>query len=179
MTSFTSETRTSEPGWTEKNQAYLDGEMRRLRLLLQRRVLWLRRLWRHDPLENYQGLVISEARADWLLAGENRQAEARFYREDPEAKEAGHALDELEKELARRSPAEAGTLPALEVLVHLFGLIPFERNVLLLCLAPELDPAFERLYAYVQDDMTRKYATPHLAMTLFGAADARNTFLPE
>jgi hypothetical protein len=54
----------SESRWLEANQTYLDAEMRRLRLLLQRRVLWLRRLWRHDPLENYKGLVISEVQAD-------------------------------------------------------------------------------------------------------------------
>ena len=77
---------TSESHWQEANQTFLDGEMRRLRLLLQRRVHWLRRLWRHDPLENYQGLVISEAQADWLLAGEDHQAEALFYQEDLEAK---------------------------------------------------------------------------------------------
>jgi SpoVK/Ycf46/Vps4 family AAA+-type ATPase len=182
MTQSVSQAQTPESSWAENNRAYLDEEMRRLRMLLQRRVLWLRRLWRHDPLENYQGLVISESQADRLLAGEDPGAEARFYREDPEAKEIGHAIDELERELARR--AEADTPPALEVLVRLFGLTPFERNVLLLCLAPELDPAFERLYAYVQDDVTRKYATPHLALTVFGGegeaeVDARNSFLPE
>jgi SpoVK/Ycf46/Vps4 family AAA+-type ATPase len=186
MTVAESRTQTSEAGWAEKNQAYLDGEMRRLRLLLHRRVLWLRRLWRHDPLENYQGLVISEAQADWLLVGEDRFTEARFYREDPQAAEISSAIDEREKKLAQQAQAlaEAGTPPALEVLVHLFGLTPFERNVLLLCLAPELDPTFERLYAYVQDDVTRKYATPHLALSLLGAGgeaalDERNSFLPE
>jgi len=187
MTALNEDTRrTSEARWQEANQTYLDGEMRRLRLLLQRRVLWLRRLWRHDSLESYQGLVISEAQADWLLAGEDNQAEARFYREDPEAKEVGRAIDKLEKELDRQSQtlAEAGTPTALEVLVHLFELTSFERNVLLLCLAPELDPAFERLYAYVQDDVTRKHTTPHLALTLFGSKregglEARNSFLPE
>jgi AAA+ superfamily predicted ATPase len=173
----------SESRWLEANQTYLDAEMRRLRLLLQRRVLWLRRLWRHDPLENYKGLVISEVQADWLLAGEDRQAEAQFYREDPKAAEIDRVIEELEKELARQAQAltEVGTPPALEVLVRLFGLTPFERNVLLLCLVPELDQTFERLYAYVQDDVTRKYATPHLALTLFGGegeVDARNGFLP-
>jgi SpoVK/Ycf46/Vps4 family AAA+-type ATPase len=173
----------SESRWLEANQTYLDEEMRRLRLLLQRRVLWLRHLWRHDPLENYQGLVISEVQADWLLAGEDRQAEVRFYREDPEAADLCRAIDELEKELTQQAQAltEAGTPPALEVLIRLFEVTPFERDVLLLCLAPELDPTFERLYAYVQDDVTRKYATPHLALTLFGGegeVDARNGFLP-
>jgi hypothetical protein len=177
---------TSDLNWTEKNRVYLDKEVRRLRLLLQRRVLWLRRLWQHDPLEEYRGLVISEAQADWLLAGEDRGAEACFYREDPKAVEICRAADELEEKQARQAQAlaEGGTPPALEVLVRLFGLTPFERDVLLLCLAPELDPTFERLYAYVQDDATRKHATPHLAWALFGGQGeaelaAQNSFLPE
>jgi len=56
--------------------------------------------------------------------------------------------------------------------------------VLLLCLAPEIDPTFERLYAYVQDDITRKYVTPYLAVSLFQAhglskTDLRQGFLPD
>src|SRR5215218_4769136 len=186
MSPSLSETGTSEMRWAEINRAYLDEEMRRLRLLLQRRVLWLRRLWRHDPFENYQGLVISEAQSDWLLAGEDREAEARFYREDSRANEIGRSTSDLERQLARQvqALAQAGTPPALEVLVRLFGLTLFERNVLLLCLAPELDPTFERLYAYVQDDATLKHATPHLALAFFGGRnedepDARNSLLPE
>ena len=162
-------TRTPVLNWAQANQAYLDTELQLLRLLLQRRVLWLRRQWQHDPLQNYQGLVISDAQADWLLAGEDREAEACFYREDPEAAAISRSIAEMERELSDwvQALAEAGTPPALEVLVHLFDLTPFERNVLLLCLAPELDPTIERLYAYVQDDVSRKYATPHLALTLF------------
>src|SRR5215218_10081130 len=177
---------TPESLWQRANQTYLDGETQRLRLLLQRRVLWLRRLWRHDPLENYQGLVISEAQADWLLAGEDREAEVRFYREDSRANEISRGTSDLERQLLQQvqALAEAGTPPALEVLVRLFGLTLFERNVLLLCLAPELDPTFERLYAYVQDDATLKHATPHLALAFFGGRnedepDARNSLLPE
>jgi hypothetical protein len=39
---------------------------------------------------------------------------------------------------------------------------------MMLCLAVELDPTFELLFGYVHDDVTRKYATAHLAQTLFG-----------
>ncbi len=186
------ETETFAPNRAAANQAYLARELRRLRLLLQRRVLWLRQQWQHDPLQSYQGLMISEAQADWLLAGEDRQAEARFYQENPEAAAISQSIAEVERDLAEqiRALMEAGAPLPLEMLVHLFDLTPFERDVLLLCLAPELDPAFGRLYAYVQDDVNRKYATPHLALTLLtdlpspleggaGGGDARDSFLPE
>jgi hypothetical protein len=166
--------------WAVANRHYLDLELRRLRLLLHRRVLWLRKQWKHDPLQSYQGLVISEAQADGLLVGEDRRAEERFYHEDPEAVRITRDLEALQKELGSRALAVdgAGGPPALEILARLFGLTPSERDVLLLCLAPELDPAFERLYAYVQDDVTRKYPTPYLASTLF-AGHAWDSFLPE
>jgi hypothetical protein len=172
--------------WFEDNQWYLSSQLRRLRLLLQRRVMWLRRQWRHDPLQPYHAMVISEAQADWLLAGEDHQAEARFYQDDPEAAEVSRMITKIEQEMAgqTRVMMDAGTPPALEMLVQLFRLTVFERNLVLLCLAPELDPTFERLYAYVQDDLNRKYVTPHLALTLFTGEgwdrlSLQNSFLPE
>ncbi len=177
---------TSGYDWQEANHLYLNAQMRRLRLLLQRRVLWLRHQWQHDPLQTYRHQVIIDAQADWLLAGEDQQAETHFYHADPEAAAISRSIWETEQALTRQAQTlqEAETPLALEVLGPLFGLTPFEQNVLLLCLAPELDLTFERLYAYVQDDVTRKYATPHLALTLFGHDSedqhaTRASFLPQ
>jgi SpoVK/Ycf46/Vps4 family AAA+-type ATPase len=173
----------SEVRWQEANEAYLAVQMRRLRLLVRRRVLWLRSQWQHDPLQNYQGMVVGEAEADRLLAGEDREAEIRFQRENPEAAAISRSIDDSERELAAQAETSTGP-PALEMLVHLFGLTPFERDILLLGLASELDPSFERLYAYVQDDMNRGYPTPHLGLALFGREDdeppaAWGSFAPE
>jgi SpoVK/Ycf46/Vps4 family AAA+-type ATPase len=170
-----------ERDWNAANRAYLGAQLRRLRLRLRRRVLWLRHHWRHDTLQAYQGLVISEAQADWLLTGEDRSAEWEFYQRDPEASTVNAALAQAESELATWE--QDGT-PALEMLASSFALAPFERDVVLLCAAPDLDPAFERLFAYAQDDVNRRYATTHLAIALLcdtdeDAARARVSFLPE
>src|SRR5262245_30152489 len=45
------------------------------------------------------------------------------------------------------------SLPLLK-LERLFKLTPFECDVLLLALAPELDLRYERFYAYIQDNVT-------------------------
>jgi AAA+ superfamily predicted ATPase len=172
----------TEIRWREANEAYLAAQAQRLRLLIHRRVLWLRSRWQHDPLQNYQGVVVSEAEVNRLLAGEDRESETRFWRENPEAAAIGRSISDLEEELVAQAEAWARRPPALEMLVHLFGLTPFERDVLLLCLAPELDPSFERLYAYVQDDMNRGYPTPHLGLALFGGAETSaewRNFAPE
>lgn len=137
-------------------------------------------------MQPYHAVVITEAQADRLLAGEDRRAEAHFYRDAPETAAVRRMITEIEQELASHTQVmtEGGAPPALEGLARLFRLGSFERKVLFLCLAPELDPDFERLYAYVQDDANRRYVTPHLALTLFSAEGedallAQNYFLPE
>ncbi len=49
----------------------------------------------------------------------------------------------------------------------LFGLEPFEQAAILTALAPELDLAYANLYAYAQDDVTRKFATVDLVLALW------------
>jgi hypothetical protein len=48
------------------------------------------------------------------------------------------------------------------------GLERLETLVLAFCAAPELSPHYGRLYAYLQDDVTRKLATPRLVARLLG-----------
>lgn len=169
--------------WSAVNKRCLDLELQRIRLLLERRMLWLRKLWKQDPLQAHQGLVISDAKADLLITGDDGSAEAQFYAKEPRAAAIARALAETDHAISTEvdALAERGEAAAIDVLVRLFGLSRFERDVVLLCLAPELDPSFEWLYAYVQDDVTRKYPTPHLALSLFGGDDwqaARESLMP-
>ena len=71
-------------------------------------------------------------------------------------------------EVDRRLTASEGgeVILRLPRLTRLFALSPFERDVLVVCLAPELDAKYERLYAYLQDDATRRFATVELLFRL-------------
>jgi len=65
---------------------------------------------------------------------------------------------------------EAGKIeppPALLLLSHQLGLSRFEQEVLLLCVAMELDSRIAALCAQAQDDAGRNYPTFALAMLLF------------
>jgi len=42
---------------------------------------------------------------------------------------------------------------------NIFGLTDFEKQVLLICIAPEIDIKFEKLYSYLQNDITKKKPT--------------------
>ncbi|MFD9690739.1 ATP-binding protein [Kitasatospora sp. NPDC001309] len=53
-----------------------------------------------------------------------------------------------------------------------FGLLPVDLDLLLVALAPDLDPRFEQLYGYLNDDLTRRRATVGLALDLCGLPGA-------
>ncbi|HVX67236.1 MAG TPA: AAA family ATPase [Bryobacteraceae bacterium] len=146
--------------------AQLQNETAQLRLLLRRRTLWLRQRWGREAGGEQQRFAIPDSQANRLLAGEARQEENEFYRASPEvaAIDVEFADRERHLDLAAARLREAGSPPALDLLVEMFQLSRFERAALVLCLAPELDASFERLYAYLQDDATRRYPTPQLAV---------------
>ena len=52
-------------------------------------------------------------------------------------------------------------------LAESFGLTGFDMDVVILALAPEIDLRYERLYAYLQDDITRRRPSIDLALHLF------------
>ena len=71
----------------------------------------------------------------------------------------------------------------LHTLSELFSLTPFETDVLLIALAPELDGQFAKLYAYLQDDLTKKQPSVEMILDLLCAGleeklEARGCFSP-
>ena len=60
--------------------------------------------------------------------------------------------------------------PALSLLARRIGLTPFERDVLLLCIAVELDTRIAGLCARAQDDGARSYPTFALALAILDDA---------
>jgi hypothetical protein len=75
------------------------------------------------------------------------------------------ALDDA----AARSRGNGVELP-LTALAERFGLTAFERAALLICLAPELDRRYDRLYAALQDDIARCRPSVELVTALLEPA---------
>ncbi|WP_158887993.1 ATP-binding protein [Amycolatopsis anabasis] len=61
-----------------------------------------------------------------------------------------------------------GDQPVLPELADAFGLTALDVEILLIALAPDLDARFERLYGYLNDDVTRRRPTIGLALELCG-----------
>ncbi|MFL6125578.1 ATP-binding protein [Actinophytocola sp.] len=72
---------------------------------------------------------------------------------------------ESEQHLRRLAAARGVTLP-LDALATRYGLSRTEQDALLLVAAPELDPAYERVYAYVVDNLNRRAPCVELLVTV-------------
>ena len=56
----------------------------------------------------------------------------------------------------------------LDDLETFFDLSPLENDIFLICLAPEFDPLYERIYAYLQDDVTKRQPNVDLVSRILG-----------
>ncbi|RBQ14985.1 ATP-binding protein [Spongiactinospora rosea] len=78
-----------------------------------------------------------------------------------------HAEVDQEQRLRRLAAARGVTLP-LDALAARFGLTRPEQDALLLVAAPELDPGYERVYAYIVDNLNRRTPCVELLVTVCG-----------
>lgn len=79
--------------------------------------------------------------------------------------ERRHAVGTRVEQRVAATLSAGVTLPVLE-LARTFGLSPLEVDFLVVSLAPEIDRRYERLYGYLQDDMTRKRPSIGLLLAL-------------
>nr|WP_236588166.1 AAA family ATPase [Tumebacillus amylolyticus] len=116
-----------------------------------------------DLMDPFQGLVVSEQEVQRLLL-----QEPMLFARDEEGDEEWREQVELQaalEELVQQSRQENVRLPLAHV-ASCFALTPFEQRCLLACLAVEVDRKYEKLYAYLQDDVTCKYPTVDLVLKL-------------
>jgi hypothetical protein len=148
---------------------HLRHELLRLDLLLRRRVIAQRHAQPAGPLDQFKGLVVTDSEIACLLrAMSEAQQGGTSDTSDPETGEVEEALELIESEIEERRAASLreGVYLSLQRLSEVFGLSRFDEQCLIICLAPELDRKYEKLYAYLQDDVTRKKPSVDLAVSL-------------
>lgn len=94
-------------------------------------------------------------------AASSSSAESTGENIDPRDQQFAQLESDLEAAAGMEPP------PALVLLAKQLGLTPFERDVLLLCAAMELDTRVAGLCAQAQDNVNRAYPTFALALSLF------------
>jgi SpoVK/Ycf46/Vps4 family AAA+-type ATPase len=148
---------------------HLLAELELLRLRLQREVLRLRASGFLTD-DRFRGLYVSDDQVDSILdacgapragLGERNGDASPMADLNGRIQAAG---EEIEGRI-RSSLAQGVSLPLIE-LANTFSLSNFESDVLVVCVATELDLQFETLYSYAQNDVTRKRPTPDLVLRL-------------
>ncbi len=117
-----------------------------------------------DPDDRFRGLYVSDAQVDAMLVG---GSDLIAPAPDPAIAERLAACERS----ADRAEQDGHDL-RIRRLALSFGLQPLDVELLLVALAPDLDPRFERLYGYLHDDVSRRRASIGLALELAGAGGA-------
>ena len=117
-----------------------------------------------DPDDEFRGLYISEEQIDTLLGYELGGLWPHTNGQMEGMEQWQPLLAQARNLWQARTKASDGLL--LSRLIQIFDLIPAEVDILLVALAPEIDPRYERLFAYLQDDVTKRRPAVDLVLNL-------------
>lgn len=138
-----------------------------------------RTTWTSDPCSSER--LVHLRSLDVLLKLATDRARMLYALDQDSGSLRGVYIDEEEIDrLVRRDPETLGgdlpvsevlrdyqSSPQIEQLRRRWGFTDFDTAVLLLALAPELDLRYERIYGYLQDDITKRKPSVDLALNLF------------
>ncbi len=107
------------------------------------------------------GLYISDEEIDIILNDNQEEFQEQ-------SKTIDTNIEQIQKEISKKISFSLKkdlylTLPYLS---QLFNLSPREEFFIMICLAPELDKKYEKIYAYLNDDVTKKKPTIDLLLSL-------------
>ncbi|RME79440.1 MAG: ATP-binding protein [Chloroflexi bacterium] len=153
---------------TDLDFLHLQTELARIDVFIRREV----RRWQlagQNPEDPFRGLHLSDAYIDRLVARPFATSWGQSVQMDPA--EAGSFLQaeasaQQQIEAVLRQAQAQGRQTRWQSLTTMFNLTRFEQDALLVCLAPALDSRYEQLYAYLQDDVTRKHPRLNLILDL-------------
>ncbi|NOY65347.1 MAG: ATP-binding protein [Nitrospirae bacterium] len=141
---------------------HLSDELGLLKLQLLRE-LRIRQKQDKNDSNSTKGLFVSEEEVVSLLSSSREKESA--YLNTPEIKSINSLIERVRDDIAKKKlNTENETFFPLLRLAETFGLMPFEMGVLIMALASEIDRSYERIYAYFNDDLTKKAPSISLAL---------------
>ncbi len=147
---------------------YLQAQLARIDVLIRQHVeRW--QIAGQDPMDAFRGLYISDSEARSLAHRPIAHAWGHLVslpaqRAEQYNLEFQRAQAEIDQVAARF--VGLNLLSRLDYLAAVFGLDRFDLDTLLICLAPSLDLRYERLFGYLQDDVSKKRPTVNLVLDL-------------
>lgn len=172
----------------QTNWQHLKDEVAKLNLILQLKVLKIKKSLSEKKQNAFKGIFLSDQEIDDILMELYSDSETQDLNEGKDTHIEGleNAIIQLQRTILQKKETSLakGVYLALPQLSHLFRLSPFETQIVLICLAPELNRKYEKLYAYLQDDITRRKPGVDLIINLLCSTpeemiSARTYFLPQ
>ena len=169
---------TSANVYTDTREHLLD-ELVRIDLLIRR---YLESWWaeRGGGSDEFPGLFISDQEIDRLVLS-GPEAVERVDRSAPSGRKPKHRderddgthVETVTRSVRRRAlqSVDAGVDLRLFALAAEFDLSPTEVDALVLALAPDLDPKYEKVYGYLRDDITKTRPTADLILRILTDTD--------
>lgn len=141
---------------------YLLDELHRIDLII-RFYLKKYRLDHQGYMDNFRDLYISEDEVNAIL----QTPLCELKSDHCSGLELEH-IETITREINQKKnySMKKGKELRLHKLTNLFNLQQFEVDVLLICLAPELDLRYGKLYSYLQNDMTKKWPQVDMVINL-------------
>ncbi|MCJ7743407.1 MAG: ATP-binding protein [Dehalococcoidales bacterium] len=142
---------------------HLLAELKRVELNLCLQALKLRQENGRAGEGRFRGLYVSEREMETILNSPHDQPP-----DNSAISALAQSLRQFETEVAHKKKESLcrGTVLRLYELQEMFHLSAFDIDALLVCALPELDLKYQKLYAYLQDDVTKKSPTVDLVLRL-------------
>jgi AAA+ superfamily predicted ATPase len=152
------------------NIEHLADEFRLLDLRIKQRISIIRRREaKSREITVDPRLYVTHEEVDFLLQEQEINEST-----DREMTEVQESIRTLQGGIEARVSAstEAGIFLGLPLLAFLFGLSSFEARVVVICLAPELRRKYDKIFVYLQEDITRKKPSIDLVLDLLCRSEA-------
>jgi AAA+ superfamily predicted ATPase len=156
---------------TDPSLEYVKYELDLLELYLFHLYQHFKKLKADDNFE-LSGLVISDNEMDTIFNTiEDDYKKNRYYSESNFSNLDNSLVEQIMKfqniiDEKKKKNIEENKYLSLEDLRAKFQLTEFEMKVLIICLAPEIATRFEKIYGYLQDDVTKKKPTIDLCLKI-------------
>ena len=147
------------------NLDHLFAELTLLDLRLASEIHRVRRPNSEGVGDEFRGLLVPDQQIDEMLSTMPPTPLSQAVQNEPLQDLIALRQQELSDQIESSLRGNQGL--RLVSLRHKFGLTDIETNIIILCLAPEIDVKYETLYAYAQDDVGKKRPTLNLALNLF------------
>jgi SpoVK/Ycf46/Vps4 family AAA+-type ATPase len=150
---------------------HLFDELRWLARLLTAQVIQQRSVHFYDTIKGFRDFFIADEEIDALISSGIFDEKQQQPDDNESKKYEKHLLQQahcIRKDIQERVKATISQnkyLPLIQ-LSRLFHLNEFEQRVLIICLAPQIDARYEKLYAYLQNNISKEAPTVDFILNL-------------